>query len=147
MDRDTGQLAGRPLKGENGNDLRRALGLRIERLRRWHGMVQQDLASALGVAACMVTRYETGQYAPRLEVLVRLRRVFSCTLDHLVLGERIAEVTDVRLLARLRRMDGLPAEHKAGLFRLIDTYLDVHETPSAPGTAVRTRRLETQAEP
>ena len=53
-----------------------------------------------------------------------------------------AEATDIGLLARLGRMDALPPEHKAGLFRLIDAYLDSHEVPHGAGALARSRSLE-----
>ena len=133
---------GRPPKSDDDFELRRAMGLRLERLRRWHGMLQQDVAKALNVTVGTVVRYESGRCAPRLETLSLLRRFFSVTLDHLVLGERVAEATDIGLLARLGRMDALPPEHKAGLFRLIDAYLDSHEVPHGAGALARSRSLE-----
>ena len=126
MGRNT-RRAGRPSKGDDSPDLRREIGPRLERLRRWHHMSQESLAAALGVSTGMVARYESGRNLPRLEVLLRLRRVLSCTLEHLVLGQRIAEMTDIRLLARLRRIDTLPAEQKLGLYHIIDAYLDSYE--------------------
>lgn len=139
---------GGPPKSDPGSALRRALGRRIEQLRRWHGMGQEELATQLGVSRTMVTKYETGRNAPSIDVLVSMRRLFAITLEHLILGLRTSEVTDARLLSRLRRMDALPTEHKAELFHVIDSYLELHEAPLVPGAPARasrsTQRLGTE---
>src|ERR1700712_3081111 len=64
------------------------LGERIARLRRRKGWDRAALARELGVARDRVAKWERGENAPPLEILVALRRLLGTTLDELVTGRR-----------------------------------------------------------
>ena len=130
------KTANRPFKGENGDALRRGVGRRIDHLCIDHGLSQQDVAAACGITPWAVHRYVVGKAVPRYEILLRLRQLFSTTLDYLLLGERFHEIKDVRLLRRLSAIDALPPEHKLGLLRLLDTYLTTCEAQPAAGSSL-----------
>lgn len=61
-----------------------ALGGNICRLRRQAHVTQGDLASHLGVTKAAVSKWETGQSYPDLELLPRIAMYFSTTIDELV---------------------------------------------------------------
>ena len=118
--------AGRPIKGENGADLRKAIGSRITALRRCHNMLQQELAVRLGVNAWMVSRYEAGTYCPRIETFLRLRSIFPVTVDFLLTGEETGEVSDRELLRRAPRIQALAPELKPLFYQMLDTFLSTY---------------------
>ena len=60
------------------------LGSNICRLRREAHITQGDLASFLGVTKASVSKWETGQSYPDLELLPRIATYFSTTIDELV---------------------------------------------------------------
>src|SRR5436305_12212097 len=63
-----------------------AFGRRLAAARRRRGLTQAELGEALDVRTWMVSRYELGRSAPRLDVLVRLRNALAVSLDHLLAG-------------------------------------------------------------
>jgi transcriptional regulator with XRE-family HTH domain len=64
------------------------LGERIARLRRRKGWDRAALARKLGVSRDRIAKWERGENAPPLEILVALRRLLGATLDELVTGRR-----------------------------------------------------------
>ncbi|MGN1120564.1 MAG: helix-turn-helix domain-containing protein [Oscillospiraceae bacterium] len=64
------------------------IGSFIAALRREKGMTQQELAALLYVSPKTVSRWENGNYAPPLDVVVRLSEIFGVTSDELLAGER-----------------------------------------------------------
>lgn len=59
----------------------------LTRLRREHGLSQEQLAERLAVTRQAVGKWEAGQTLPELEKLVALADLFGVTLDALVRGE------------------------------------------------------------
>lgn len=56
----------------------------IERCRKRAGMSQGELAKQLGVDQSAVSRWETGDTAPRMKMLPRICQVLGCKLDELL---------------------------------------------------------------
>lgn len=73
-------------RSEERGRLRHAFGRRMAEARRRRGLTQAELGEALDVHTWMVSRYELGRSAPRLDVLVRLRNALTISLDHLLAG-------------------------------------------------------------
>jgi transcriptional regulator with XRE-family HTH domain len=63
------------------------LGARIVRLRSEKGWGRTALARKLGVSRDRLSKWERGENAPPLEVLVRLGTLLAVTLDELVTGK------------------------------------------------------------
>lgn len=59
----------------------------IEKWRRDSGLTQNDLHKAIGASQQSVSAWERGVSYPSLYYLVKMCRVFRCTLDELVQGE------------------------------------------------------------
>lgn len=56
--------------------------------RKKAGLSQEELAEKLAVSRQAVSRWETGAALPNLEKLIELSRLFSISLDYLLLEER-----------------------------------------------------------
>lgn len=74
------------------------LGSRIRALRVDRGLTQDELAQALHVTGQAVSKWETGQSTPDIELLPQLSVFFGVTIDELF------AMTDEMHLARIRRM-------------------------------------------
>jgi transcriptional regulator with XRE-family HTH domain len=59
---------------------RRLLGMRIKELRRSRGLSQEALSEGVGITAKYLSRVETGQHFPSLDVIVRLAEVLGVEL-------------------------------------------------------------------
>ena len=59
------------------------LGENIKRERLKRGMTQSELASILGVSDITVSRYETGQREPNMDMLFKISDVLNIGLDAL----------------------------------------------------------------
>jgi transcriptional regulator with XRE-family HTH domain len=51
---------------------------------------RKNLAAELGVTAGLLSHYETGNHAPRLDVLIRLANLLEVSLDVLVFGDHMS---------------------------------------------------------
>lgn len=67
-----------------------ALGRRIGEARRKRGWTRVELAGRLGISRERLAKWEQGQNAPPLGLLIRLRKELGVTLDELVTGEEPA---------------------------------------------------------
>ena len=60
-------------------------GEKLSALRRQNNYTQEQLADALGVSRQAVSKWESNTAYPETEKLVRLCKMFDCSLDNLVL--------------------------------------------------------------
>ena len=63
-------------------------GAFIATLRKEKGLTQQALAEQLFVTAKTVSRWETGSYAPPVDIIARLSEILGTTADEIIAGER-----------------------------------------------------------
>ncbi len=80
----------------------------IRKIRKSKGMTQEELAEAIGITSASVSKWETGQSAPELSMLVVLADFFEVSVDallgHGVKAERQKEMLDtLAALARERQ--------------------------------------------
>ncbi|MGN1410248.1 MAG: helix-turn-helix domain-containing protein [Eubacteriales bacterium] len=47
-------------------------------------ITQEQLASQLGIDRSTVAKWESGQSKPRADMLIKLSRIFGCTIDELL---------------------------------------------------------------
>ncbi len=80
-----------------------SLGSNVYRLRKEAHLTQEELASYLGVTKASVSKWETGQSCPDIEMLPRIATYFSITIDELVGYEPQMDKANIsRECARLR---------------------------------------------
>jgi transcriptional regulator with XRE-family HTH domain len=54
---------------------------RLIELREGHGLNKLEMAKKLGVSKSTITRYETGDMKPNIEMLIRIKEVFGVSID------------------------------------------------------------------
>jgi len=64
----------------------KAIGRRIRQIRGFE-MRQVELAKALGITQAQLSKYERGQNAPTLELLLKLKHFSGKSIDWIVTGE------------------------------------------------------------
>ena len=91
------------------------VGPRLQRLRKLRGMTLSSVATATGISKSTLSRLETGQRRPSLEVLLPLAQAYRVPLDDLV---GAPEVGDPRIRLKPRRVNGrtvLPLTRPGGV--------------------------------
>lgn len=73
------------------DDVLDAVGPRLRALRRDRGLTLADLASTTGVSESTLSRLESGQRRPSLELLLPLARIYDVPLDDLVGAARTGD--------------------------------------------------------
>ncbi|HIS59066.1 MAG TPA: helix-turn-helix transcriptional regulator, partial [Candidatus Faecousia faecipullorum] len=58
-----------------------SLGEKLARLRREHNLTQEQLAELLGVSRQAISKWESNAAYPETEKLIRLARMYDCSLD------------------------------------------------------------------
>ena len=64
----------------------KAIGRRIRQIRGFE-MRQVELAKALGITQAQLSKYERGQNAPTLELLLKLKQFSGKSIDWIVAGD------------------------------------------------------------
>ncbi|MEU2672836.1 helix-turn-helix domain-containing protein [Streptomyces sp. NPDC007164] len=72
-------------------DVLDAVGARLRALRRERGMTLADLAAVTGVSESTLSRLESGQRRPALDLLLPLARLYNVPLDDLVGAPRTGD--------------------------------------------------------
>ena len=67
------------------------VGKFIAELRKEQGLTQEALGRRLGVTNKTVSRWETGNYMPDIELLVPLGEVLGVSVNELLAGERLSD--------------------------------------------------------
>ena len=67
------------------------IGKFIQELRKEKGLTQEQLAEQMGVARRTVSRWETGNNMPDLDILVELSDLYEVDLREILNGERKSE--------------------------------------------------------
>jgi len=91
-----------------------AVGPRLKRLRSLRGVTLADLSVTTGISKSTLSRLETGQRRPSLEVLLPLAQAYRVPLDELV---GAPEVGDPRVRLKPRKVNGrtvLPLTQQPG---------------------------------
>ena len=85
MNKVKGKSAGRPRRSDSNVDLK-AVGLRIRQQRAQTS--QEEFAKKLGISQAQLSKYELGQSAPPLGVLVILGKLLGISVDWLLTGKK-----------------------------------------------------------
>ena len=91
------------------------VGPRLQRLRKLRGMTLTGVATATGISTSTLSRLETGQRRPSLEVLLPLAQAYRVPLDDLV---GAPEVGDPRIRLKPHKVKGrtvLPLTRPGGV--------------------------------
>lgn len=81
----------------------------LKKLRKEHGLTQQDVSGLLGIDRTTYTFYETGKTVPSLSTVKKLARMYSCSVDYLVYGEEYSR--DAARGVRVAASNAQSSEH------------------------------------
>ena len=87
-----------------------SVGERIKKLRILHGMTQGQLAEKLNISPSAVGMYEHSRRKPDNQMLVKLGKLFSVSIDSLLgVNESVVEAGDIinEMSSRIRSSDVL----------------------------------------
>ncbi len=56
---------------------------RVRKLREQYRLTQTDMGRILGVSKTVISAYETGQYSPKHEILLKMANEFDVSMDAL----------------------------------------------------------------
>jgi len=68
----------------------RAVGKRISAMRQRNGLTQQQLAAMMNVSHQAVSKWESGQALPDIQIMIELTRFFGITIEQLISNEEEA---------------------------------------------------------
>ena len=101
------------------------VGENIKKLREEKGMLQKQVASAVGVHPSNYSKIEKGEREPSIEVLDGLAKLFGVTIDQIVhLDESVPKeiaVEDKTTTEQIKLIQQLDEEDKKAVFRIIST--------------------------
>ena len=63
-----------------------SINSRLVELREMHNLSRIEMAAKLGVNRSTITRYETGNIRPDLDMLLKIKEMFGVSLDWLAGG-------------------------------------------------------------
>ena len=93
------------------------IGIFLQELRKENSMTQEQLAEQLGVARRTVSRWETGNNMPDLDILVELSDLYSVDLREILSGERKSENMDQELKETVLQVADYSSEEKNRMLR------------------------------
>lgn len=56
----------------------------IKRIRKARNLTQDEVAEACEVDRATISKWETGEFSPRVDKLTKLANILSCTVDELL---------------------------------------------------------------
>lgn len=65
---------------------------RIEEIRKERGILQEELAKAMGVSRQTISSLENGRYNPSIQLAFRIARFFNMTIEEVFVFEEEAGV-------------------------------------------------------
>jgi transcriptional regulator with XRE-family HTH domain len=111
------------------------LGLRLARIRKEHGLTQQQLAERTGLIQVLISDYERGKLRLNAEMAVRFADVLGVTTDELLRGKKeppsAKKQPSLKLIRRMEQIESLPPYQQRALLTTIDAFLKNVENPAS----------------
>jgi transcriptional regulator with XRE-family HTH domain len=105
------------------------LGQRIATIRKEKRLSQSALGKLVGTSGDVIGRYERGDMAPSIDVVIKIASALEVSLDYLV-GQTALEI-DQRALHRLEDISSLPEDEKNIVLKVVDSLLRDFKTRQA----------------
>ncbi len=106
-------------------EIQKAFGARIKRLRKQKNWTQKELAGKADVRSAQLNKYEGGLHSPPFETLLKLAEALDTSVDYLLTGDETESVPlhNQRLLERFRDLETVAADDQEAVIRLIDAMI------------------------
>ncbi|MBO7670608.1 MAG: helix-turn-helix transcriptional regulator [Oscillospiraceae bacterium] len=69
------------------------IGERLYNIRMKKGETQEKVAESVGISYVSLSRYETGQRMPKMDILARLAAHYGVTVDEIISAEQKKDLT------------------------------------------------------
>ena len=104
------------------------VGLNIKELRKQRGLLQKQVAEAIGVHPSNYNKIEKGERQLTIDMLVKVSRLFSCSVEEILFLEEKTlskEITieEKELIEQLRLVQQLEEKDREAVYRVINTML------------------------
>ena len=98
-------------------------GQTIRRLRKTHGLTQEQLAELTETAPNSISRIERGLLTPSLPTLIKICNVLETTADT-ILAAYITADTDLRWSDLAQRMEGIDLEKQSKIESILNCLIE-----------------------
>lgn len=71
------------------------------------GLRQEDVARELNIDRSTVAKWETGRAKPRADALIKLARLFGCTVGELLCDTAVKNIPTAQLVEELKSREGV----------------------------------------
>ena len=93
------------------------IGLFLAELRKEKNLTQDELGAQIGVTNKTISRWETGNYLPPVEMLQTLGDNFGVSINEILNGERISDgnykdISEQNIKSALTKSDSVIAKHR-----------------------------------
>ena len=84
------------------------MGSFLQELRKEHNLTQAELGDKLGVTNKTISRWETGNYMPPVEMLEMLGNLYGLTINELLCGKNLPRRNTKKWLKRILQRPLMP---------------------------------------
>lgn len=93
------------------------IGSFLAELRKEKNLTQDELGAQIGVTNKTISRWETGNYLPPVEMLQTLGDTFGVSINEILNGERISDgnykdISEQNIKSALTKSDSVIAKHR-----------------------------------
>jgi transcriptional regulator with XRE-family HTH domain len=96
---------------------------KIKTLRKEYNWKQEELAEKINTDARQVSLYENEKSSPSIETVIKIAKAFNVSIDYLLIEEankRPLILNDEKTFENLKKVELLPDDEKAAIFKIID---------------------------
>ena len=102
--------------------MEKIIGKRIQELRKWRGITQEQLSEAVGISPHYLSALERGIYNVKLETLVKMLNYLDCSADE-VFCDVVNKSCAVSVSRLSERLGKLPEEEQNKILAVVDTMI------------------------
>ena len=84
------------------------MGSFLQELRKEHNLTQAEMGDKLGVTNKTISRWETGNYMPPVEMLEMLGNLYGLTINELLCGKNLPRRNTKKWLKRILKRPLMP---------------------------------------
>lgn len=106
------------------------VGKNIARIRKQHGLSQNELSKKIGITQSLLSHYEIGRLNIPVEVVIQIIKTLEVDSNELLglkKGKVSKGLSDLKITNRMKKIQELPAGKKRYIFEIIDAYLKANK--------------------